>query len=296
MEDFRLFIDDMPPDFSLRAVLGSHGWGSLAPFMVDRAAGWLERVEALRNGRIVRWRVMDDAPGRLTITVDDALDTDESAEVIGIVRRVLSVDQRMDDFYAALRPYPDYAWIERAHAGRMLISPTVWEDLAKTLLTTNTTWAMTINMVKRLNDLGNRHADDTATFPTPAQIAAMPFEAFHAHIRAGYRGAYLYALAHAITDGTLEPERWRDPALPSAEVYRALKGIKGFGDYAAGAMLRLLERADQLGLDSVCRAMYARHFNGGAPANDREIAAYYARFGAWGGLAVWMDVMREWLD
>jgi hypothetical protein len=39
--------------------------------------------------------------------------------------------------------------------------------------------------------------------------------------------------------------------------------------------------------------MYAQRFNGGKPASDREIAAYYAPFGIWGGLAVWMDVMRE---
>ena len=37
----------------------------------------------------------------------------------------------------------------------MLVSPTVWEDLAKTLLTTNTTWAMTKSMVARLAALGD---------------------------------------------------------------------------------------------------------------------------------------------
>jgi hypothetical protein len=39
-------------------------------------------------------------------------------------------------------------------AGRLLVSPTVWEDLAKTLLTTNTTWGATVQMCRRLLTLG----------------------------------------------------------------------------------------------------------------------------------------------
>ena len=43
------------------------------------------------------------------------------------------------------------------------------------------------------------------------------------------------------------------------------------------------------------RAMFAQRYNGGAAATDREIAAYYAPFGEWKGLLVWLDVMRDTL-
>jgi 3-methyladenine DNA glycosylase/8-oxoguanine DNA glycosylase len=114
-------------------------------------------------------------------------------------------------------------------------------------------------------------------------------------VRAGYRGAYLHELATRIAAGEVDVEAWRDPALPSAEVYKALKRLKGFGDYAAGSMMRLLGRFDQLGLDSVCRTMYAQRHNAGNAASDREIAAYYEPFGIWRGLVVWLDVMQEWI-
>jgi 3-methyladenine DNA glycosylase/8-oxoguanine DNA glycosylase len=175
----------------------------------------------------------------------------------------------------------------------MLVSPTVWEDLAKTLLTTNTTWAMTKSMVARLAALGDPGPDDTRAFPEPTQIAAYEPDSLTQHVRAGYRGAYLHELATRIASGELAVEAWRDPALSSLEVYKALKQIKGFGDYAAGAMMRLLGRFDQLGLDSVCRAMYAQRYNAGVAATDREIAAYYEPFGIWRGLVVWLDVMKE---
>jgi hypothetical protein len=59
-------------------------------------------------------------------------------------------------------------------------------------------------------------------------------------------------------------------------------------------MCRLLGRFARLGLDSSCRAAF-RERNGGAPASDQEIAAYYEPFGEWCGLALWMDVMKAHL-
>src|SRR5690606_14972913 len=103
----------------------------------------------------------------------------------------------------------------------------------------------------------------------------------------------LHALALDIAEGRLDPEQWRDPALSGQQVYEAILSLKGFGPYAAGAMMRLVGHFDELGLDSVCRAAYRRLWKDGAAATDREIAAHYAPFGRWRGLAVWMDVMRE---
>lgn len=289
-----VFLLDPPPDFRYQPTVRSHGWGSLLPFRLheagDRAADVLERTQRLSDGTILDFDVRPDGD-RLRVTTTAALSPEQAREVSAITARCLSFDHDLTPFYDLLRDQPDYAWIAAARAGRMLVSPTVWEDLAKTLLTTNTTWAMTKGMVARLVAL-----DPDGAFPPPEAVAALDPEALNAQVRAGYRGSYLHELAIRIASGELEPEAWRDPALSSAEVYKALKRIKGFGDYAAGAMMRLLMRFDELGLDSVCRSMFARRFNGGSPVPDREIAAYYAPFGAWQGLAVWMDVMRAYIS
>jgi hypothetical protein len=73
-----------------------------------------------------------------------------------------------------------------------------------------------------------------------------------------------------------------------------IKSLKGFGDYAAGSMCRLLGRFDRLGIDSSCRTMFRGKTNNDAP-RDSEIAAWYEPFGEWAGLAIWMDVIREHL-
>jgi len=249
-------------------------------------------VQKLRDGQIVRFDVRDSGNG-LIISSEAKLSRKQQQEISATIARILSFDHDLTPFHDLIRAHPTYDWIETAGAGRMLVSPTVWEDLAKTLLTTNTTWAMTRSMVARLALLGDTSPEGLHAFPEPAQIAAFDPEALNQQVRAGYRGAYLHELAARIASGDLDVEAWRDPALSSVEVYKALKRLKGFGDYAAGAMMRLLGRFDQLGLDSVCRTMYAQRYNSGNAATDREIAAFYEPFGAWRGLVVWMDVMRE---
>ncbi len=288
------FTLSTPADFRFLPTVLSHGWCRLPPFACAENPLRLWRTEKLSDGTITHFEVFEAAHGRnLHVSSRADLTLKQQAEIGSIIARCLSFDHSLLVFHERIQAYAAYRWIAQVGAGRMLCSPGVWEDLAKTLLTTNTTWAMTIGMVTRLAALGEPAPESGHSFPTAEQIAALAPEALNQQVRAGYRGAYLHAVATAIASGALDVEAWRDPAMPSAEVYRAIKRIKGFGDYAAGAMMRLLGRFDQLGLDSLCRGMYAQRYNGGTPATDREIAAYYAPFEEWRGLVVWLDVMRD---
>jgi N-glycosylase/DNA lyase len=226
------------------------------------------------------------------VRCDSPLNPEQLQQLEALIRRMLSYDQDLSAFYALLRDQPRFAWVEAKGAGRMLIGATVWEDLAKTLLTTNTTWTMTRQMVSRLVTLGEAYRDGNA-FPTAQQIAAMSPEALNTHVRAGYRGAYLHELAENIASGAVDVESWYGSDLPSAELYRQIRGLKGFGDYAAGSLMRLLGRHDQLGIDSVAREMFRVRFNSGQKAPDVAIRAHYEGFGSWRGLALWMDVIAE---
>jgi 3-methyladenine DNA glycosylase/8-oxoguanine DNA glycosylase len=283
-----------PADFRFLPTVWSHGWCRLPPFTCADDPLWLGRTQKLYDGQIIHFEVREAKNGDDLLVYSPAPLTPEQQDEIGsVIACCLSFDHTLQPFHDLVRAHPAYSWIAEVGAGRMLRSPTVWEDLAKTLLTTNTTWAMTIGMVTRLAALGDPAPDGGNAFPTPEQIAGIDPDSLNQKVRAGYRGAYLHQLASEIASGQLDVEAWRDPALSSADVYKALKRIKGYGDYAAGAMMRLLGRFDQLGLDSVCRASYAQRYNGGVPASDKEIAVYYAPFGEWRGLVVWLDVMRE---
>jgi 3-methyladenine DNA glycosylase/8-oxoguanine DNA glycosylase len=283
-----------PENFRYASTINSHGWCLLPPFGYDEGSATLSRIQRLSDGRIVRLAVSSGNDRSVNVAVEGQVTPAQQAEISAIVARCLGFEQDLNSFYSLLRQHPEYAWIEQIGAGRMLVSPTIFEDLAKTLLTTNTTWNMTRQMVARLAALGEPY-DGGHAFPTPERLASFSADELNAQVNAGYRGAYLRTLAAQIASGQLDVESWRDPNLTGAELYKRLKTIKGFGDYAAGAMLRLLGRFDELGLDSECRRMYKGRHNGGTPATDKEIAAYYAPFGQWRGLVVWMEVMQDWL-
>jgi N-glycosylase/DNA lyase len=213
------------------------------------------------------------------------------------VRHVLRLDDVMGEFYAAVLRDEDFAWIAREGAGRLLRSPTVFEDLVKTICTTNCSWALTIKMVTGLvRNLGREAADGRRAFPTPAAMASAPPSFYTEEVRAGYRAPYLLELAQRVASGALDPEAWIGSELTADELRREMKRVKGVGDYAAENMLKLLGRYDCLALDSWVRANFARKHNRGRAASDARIARFYSRFKEWRGLALWCDMTRDWLE
>jgi N-glycosylase/DNA lyase len=283
----------LPTDksFRFRPTIESHGWFRLPPFAYDIQTGVLERVQRISSGGITRIQISESDHGLTVIAEGDATEHDV-AEIESVVGRVLCMDWDMADFYAALRDLPVYAWVEANGAGRLLRSPTVWEDLTKTLMTTNTTWRQTIGMCERLCALG----DDSPfghVYPTPEQIAAHSSDALTESIRCGYRGAYLHELATRIASGDLDIESWIDPELDSGDLYKRMIAVKGFGDYAVGSMMRLLGHHDRLSIDSVCRDMYKTRHNDGEKSDDKAIRAHYEPHGRWRGMLMWMDVIAE---
>lgn len=285
-----------PPDFRFWPTAVSHGWCELVPYSCDESARHLERLLQLRDGTILRLMMRDKAfkPGALKIEVEgvEKLTPGQTSEIQAALRRCLELDRDLSEMYAVLGSFPRYAWVEQVGAGRMLASPTVFEDLVKTLFTTNTVWGATKNMCQRIATLGDPYPAGGHAFPTPERIAAMTVDDLNTHTRAGYRSAYLHLLATRIASGEIEVESWRDPEIPSIELYKRIRGLKGFGDYAAGNLLRLLGHFDRLATDTVCREVYKTQINNGVPAShDKEIASYYEQFGQWRGLAQWMDVM-----
>jgi 3-methyladenine DNA glycosylase/8-oxoguanine DNA glycosylase len=134
--------------------------------------------------------------------------------VARVVSTCLNLDRDLTPFYRIARRRPGYRWVEATGAGRMLVSPTVWEDMAKTLLTTNTTWGGTVRMCRRLASLGESFGEAEHSFPTPDRVAGMSVDELNDRVRAGYRGAYLHDLATAVAEGRLELESWRGPGPP----------------------------------------------------------------------------------
>ena len=283
------------PQFDFRATALSHGWLMLAPYSWDDETGILSYVYQSEAGAVQRLR-LSEAAGGVQVDLPDcqALTPRLESELTAAAGRMLNIDWDLGAFYAAMRAHAGYEWLEKERRGRILICPSLWEDLAKVLLTTNCNWAQTVNMTGRLCRLGAAHptVDGCCAFPTPQRIAAMEFDEMAAAVGAGYRNATLYELAGRIASGEVDLNAWL--TLESDALHKAVKSLKGFGDYAAGTILRMLGHFDRIAIDTAAHAMFAARHNGGVKGSGRDIQAHYEKFGIWRGLVMWMDVMRHY--
>ena len=282
-------------NFNFRRTVASHGWYQLPPFALDNQSWQLTRVIDLGEKQPATI-FLDARKSHVRVIPSRPLTKKETVIVLRDARHILRLDDDLQSFYSATGSDPEFAWIGAQGAGRMLRSPTVFEDLVKMICTTNCSWALTLKMVTGLvNNLGRETNDGRRSFPRPETMASMPLQFYVDEVRAGYRAPYLKELVDRVASGELDVEQWLTSDLPTAELVKQIKGVKGAGNYAAENLLKLLGRYDGLALDSWTRAKFFQIRNNGRKANDKKIARYYSRFKEWRGLALWCDVTRDWL-
>ena len=285
-----------PPTFNFKRTIISHGWCELPPFAVDQERWILNRT--LDLGPAAPLTVTLSARKRaVQINTSRTVGKKAADLVTSQVRHMLRLDDDLKPFYAAMRADPEFEWVSLQGAGRMLRSPTVFEDLVKMICTTNCSWALTEKMVKGLvENLGRKSTNGYRTFPTAEAMALMPEKFYVNEVRAGYRAGYLKELAERVASGELNVEAWLTSSLPTPVLIKEMKGVKGVGDYAAENLLKLIGRYDGLALDSWTRSKFFSVRNNGRKAADKKIARYYSRFNEWKGLALWCDMTRDWIE
>lgn len=285
-----------PRDFNFRRTVLSHGWCALQPFELDRKSWTLVRVLDLAQAGPVTVHIASKNR-EINIRTARRLGKKAAAEVERNVRHMFRLDDDLRGFYQVLTDDPEFAWVARQGAGRLLRSPTVFEDLVKMICTTNCSWALTEKMVSALvSELGQESADGRRSFPAAAVMAEKPAGFFRDQIRSGYRAQYLAELAERVASESLNVEAWLTSELPLNDLIKEMKSVKGVGNYAAENLLKLIGRYDGLALDSWTRARFALLRNNGRVASDKKISRFYSRFNSWRGLALWCDVTRDWLD
>jgi len=285
-----------PKEFSFKRTVISHGWCELLPFQIDRENWLLTRTLDLGDAPPVTITIAEAKRG-VAINTSRRLNQNAVKKVTRDVSHMLRLDDNIEQFYSMVAEDSEFNWIPRQGAGRLLRSPTVFEDLVKMICTTNCSWALTEKMVTGLvENLGRETNKGLRTFPTPETMALMPVTFYVNEVRAGYRSSYLKELADRVASGELDVESWFQSPLPTMELIKEMRGVKGVGPYAAENLLKLLGRYDGLALDSWTRARFFSIRNNGRKASDKKIARYYSRFKEWQGLALWCDVTRDWLE
>ena len=286
----------IPREFSFRRTIISHGWCQLLPFKIDDEKWQLTRTLDQQDTDPVTITIRATKRA-LVIKTSRRLNQAATKKMVADVRHMLRLDDNIAEFYRIIAADNDFNWIPTQGAGRLLRSPTVFEDLVKMICTTNCSWALTQKMVTGLvENLGRQSTKGARTFPTPEAMALMPLKFYVNEVRAGYRSEYLKLLADRVASGELDVEAWLTSPLPTAELMKEMRGVKGVGPYAAENLLKLLGRYDGLALDSWTRAKFFSVRNNGRKTTDKKIARYYSRFKEWRGLALWCDMTRDWME
>jgi 3-methyladenine DNA glycosylase/8-oxoguanine DNA glycosylase len=273
--------------------LSSHGVADLPPNALDEDSRALATTLPLPGGRARTVRVSYGRPGFARLE-GESVGSRDAVVLAETVRHMLRLDADLSGFYEVARADPELGWAAEG-AGRMLRSPTVFEDVVKTICTTNCAWSATVRMVGALvSELGIEAPGAGRTFPTPQAMAEAGERFYKEVVRAGYRGPYLRSLASDVADGSLDLEALNDPELPDDEVAARLLALPGCGPYATAHMMMLLGRYSRLILDSWTRPKYAKLR--GRKASDKTMERRFRPYRSYAGLAFWLYLTRDWVE
>jgi N-glycosylase/DNA lyase len=283
--------------------VASHGVADLPPNRIDEAARTLEVTVRVPRGRPRIVRVEQGRKGYARVTVAGREPGKAAASaILERVAHILRLDEDLSGFYALVASDPELSWTSIG-AGRLMRSATVFEDVVKTIATTNCAWSATERMVGALVlHLGEPAVGSDSVgpygraFPSPEAMAAADDDFYKDVVRAGYRSAYFRSLAASVAAGALDLEELaavsRDE-LPDEEVEARLLALPGVGPYASAHMMMLLGRYSPLILDSWTRPKYAKV--SGRKASDAAIRRRFRRYREYAGLAFWLYLTRDWV-
>ena len=283
-----------PADFQLRSVVYSHGCMQLEPFTWDPASGILHTAGWI-GGKPTDFAIRQNQKSTIEVEANrQGKWTGRSNEdAHAMLRGMLGIDLNLAEFYKL--GGKDFAWAKNIGAGRMLRGASVFEDAVKMLCTTNCSWSLTRIMVTRFVEaLGSKTPSGRKVFPSPAIMSAKSEDFFRNEMKTGYRARFFKEFADKVESGTVDCENWCEHEGETADLIRIIRQSNGFGQYSAENLCKLFGRHDGLGLDSWCVKKFPL-IHGPVKGNvEKAIREHYAPFGRWQGLALWLDLSKEW--
>ncbi|MFX1485093.1 MAG: DNA-3-methyladenine glycosylase family protein [Promethearchaeota archaeon] len=284
----RITLRAQPP-FSLFSTVKSHGWYQIVPFEFDQDNVLLKYILRLHSGNVIEMKIREKETG-VQVNIESSLDKEEKREVKQIVTWMLNLNQDLSDFYKLARKEPKLAQMKKKAQGRVLRSPTLFEDVVKTILTTNTLWAATKRMASNLViQFGSPLSDDSSkqAFPTPEQLAKTNEKTLREQTRIGYRAPYVLKLAQDVASGELDLESLKSVDIPTVQLKKQLLALKGVGNYAAANLLMILGRYDFIPIDTWAMTVVSHEWHNGNKIKPEDVEDAFENWNEWKGLAYW---------
>lgn len=287
-----------PEYYDLYMTCHVHGWKNLAPFEWD-----YEKI-ALRFAAFVGKQPVDILVRQIADTVKVTLTSDKrlnkvvKSDVVSIVSRSLGLGTDVSGLLkTAQKIGPEYLVLIKKGAARLLRAPTLWEDAAKTLFTTNCTWSLTQQMCAAACSKRFSRAAPSGSypFPPPHIIAEYTPKQIQKQMPVGYRSEYLIALAKRFSkDSTLSGIETNGFSYKEAD--KLVRSLKGFGDYAVAHLLILCGYFNEIPVDTVVVSYLKKNYRIRKPTSfiDRKYEKWRA-YKWWGLKLEKMMRNQNWL-
>lgn len=284
-----------PPCFDLHRAVCSYGYFILAPnhWIIDKKVLHRPlRMSAAHHHRLVRTTLRQRRDGRLSLRCDRVVPRSEHAHLKTQAARMLRFDE---DFSAWRKVHPV---ARKRRFDRMFRSPTLFEDMVKTITSCNVTWRNTIVM----NKMMVQHVGHGG-FPTPEQLADFGEQRLKDKCKVGYRADRIIRLARQVADGELDLAWFEEPQRTGDELYDAFLKIHGIGPYAAANLCHLVGRYDKLAIDTETYRHYCLHYNVKRPKGDdakglkrlhAKIEKHYGQYAPHQFLAYWFELWEDY--
>ena len=274
-----------PGDFNLARDVCSYGYFILAPNHWSVQHQTLTRTLHLEAGPAAC--VIAQPRDTLTLRFDRTLTAAERAEAKRQISRMLRLNE--DEAHSSAFHKADKRWKKPGRA-RLFRSPTLFEDVIKTVTSCNVAWPSTVNMNTQLC----RHVGVGGAFPTPQKMARTRLGTLRGRCRVGYRDQRMIDLAKLFARGEIDQTWLESPATPDDDVFAFLVSLPGIGPYAAGNIMQLLGRYSRLAIDTET----VRHGKTvlGMTGTDRQITkkleAHYDPFGDFRFKSYWFELWQ----
>ena len=269
--------------FSFPHLVRSHGWAFLSPFDWCDEHGVLTRPLRLPNGDVVDCCIRAESAQHAsivhaTVPRNTGLTPSDRRHVRDQVTRMLRLDENLSDFHRMCATDGRLAFAARTACGGMLRCPDPFEDLVKTVCTTNCDWRNTKSMCQALCEL------DGGSFPSPEAVVRLSVAGLARAAPLGYRARTVRHVARLFVDDKLPLDSWAEVG-EFDRIRVALLRIPGVGPYCANHMLVLLGCYEHIPVDSeVLRYLRDTHFRG-EPVSAQKAVRPYDRYGSWRYLA-----------
>ncbi len=279
----------VPADYLFVRDVCSYGYFLLAPNAWDPIERSLTRVLELADG--IATLVITQpggAPGDvLRVDADRRVERSERNELVAKLSRMLRVDESEEQVTAFHDV--DTRW-QASGRGRLFRSPTLFEDVVKTVTSCNVAWPSTIKMNAKLCAVVG------AGFPSAEALARKKPATLRARCGVGYRDVRLVVLAKMFARGEVDVAKMEDDATGDDEVFEMLVALPGVGPYAAGNIMQLLGRYSRLAVDTETHR-HARDvlgFRETDAALTKKIEKHYSAFGDEKFRSYWFEMWESY--